>query len=168
MLYTAVDSIKFCPSTLHYTHHLTKLSNNVSFFFFLKISLPEYSQFQSHGKIDSVMLSDIASATFQVFGRLFVACELGQQISNTFSQIDDIFDQFNWYLFPSEVQRILPTAILYVQQPIEVRFFGSFSSDRDQFKRVSITISVLQFYLVIILMRKEKKETRNNAKSHRN
>lgn len=68
---------------------------------------------------------------------VFVACELGQRISNASIEINDVFDQFNWYLFPVEIQRILPTAILYVQQPIEVKFFGSSSCSREQAKRVS-------------------------------
>lgn len=71
---------------------------------------------------------------------LVVPCELGQWFSKAFSEINDVVDQFNWYLFPIEVQRILPTVILYMQQPIEIEFFGKYSCNRQQCKRVRMKL----------------------------
>lgn len=87
------------------------------------------------------MLVEIAFIIVQATASVFVACEVGQRLSNAYSEIADVFDQLNWYLLPIEVRRILPTIILYVQQPIEIMFFGSLSLNRAQFKRVSNTIT---------------------------
>lgn len=76
----------------------------------------------------------------QDFAVLFILCEHGQLFSNAFIEIEDRFDQFDWYLMPIEVRQILPIAILYVQQPIEVKFFGSFSWNRERSKWVSTPI----------------------------
>lgn len=100
--------------------------------------LQSHSQFKLHDEIDTVMLSEMAGANVQLFGTVCATCELGQRISNICGQIDNDFSQFNWYLFPIEVKRILPTVILYVQQPVEITFFGSFSANRELCKRVSI------------------------------
>lgn len=69
---------------------------------------------------------------------VFAACEIGQRYSNAFSGVEFVFDQFNWYLLPIRIKRILPTILLYVQQPIEIQFFGSLSCSRELFKQVSI------------------------------
>lgn len=117
--------------------------------------LCEYFQFQSNDEIDTVMLVETIFCGLQATLSVFVCCELGHRYSDTFSETADAFDQFVWYLFPSDVKRILPTAILYIQQPINLEFFGRFSCDREQFKRVSMmnTIYVCLIFNAIILMR---------------
>lgn len=90
------------------------------------------------------MLLEMALASFQSLPCLFLVCEFGQRISIAYSTIDDVFGRFNWYLFPTEVQRILPIAILYVQQPVEIRFFGSFSCNREHFKNVNMNVEIYE------------------------
>jgi hypothetical protein len=45
-----------------------------------------------------------------------------------------MIDQFKWYLFPSEIQRMLPLILNFAQQPIEIKCFGNMKNDRDTFK----------------------------------
>ena len=71
------------------------------------------------------------------FGVLFIACELGQRMNLAFSDCINIIDQFKWYSFPTEVQRILPIIINFAQQPHEVKCVGSASCDRETLKFVS-------------------------------
>lgn len=71
------------------------------------------------------------------FGTLFVACELGQRASNAFDEINDVIGQFDWYLFPDELKKILPIIMQFAQRPVDVEFFGSISCSREVFKRVS-------------------------------
>lgn len=77
---------------------------------------------------------------FLVVLAVFVACEIGQRYSNAFTEVEDVFDQFSWYLLPIGIQRILPSINLYMQQSIEIKFFGSLSCSRELFKRVSVSI----------------------------
>lgn len=98
----------------------------------------EYFEFQAN-EMDRAMLYEMIFVSFESIGAIFVICEFGQRISNACGdKIKYVFDRYIWYLFPIEVQRILPTAILYVQEPIELKFFGSSSLNREQLKFVSI------------------------------
>lgn len=70
------------------------------------------------------------------FGAVFVVYEIGEQLKNIFIQIDDLFEQLKWYLFPIDVQHILPIVIANVQQEITIKCFGSFPCARETFKKV--------------------------------
>lgn len=70
------------------------------------------------------------------FGAVFVICELCQRTTNGCEKFDDTIGQLKWYLLPAKLQRILPTVIMYVQEPISVECFGSIACDRETFKRV--------------------------------
>lgn len=75
---------------------------------------------------------------FWAFTVVFCACELGQRFSDAFSEIDDKFGEMNWYLLPIGTQRILLTIILYTQQTVAIKFFGSYACSRELFKLASI------------------------------
>lgn len=69
---------------------------------------------------------------------VFIACELGQRLSDAFEKISLIVNRFGWYLFPIEMKRLLPMIIKISQQSVELECFGSISCTRDVFKNVSI------------------------------
>lgn len=93
--------------------------------------------FQWQHEKDSMVLQLTVFDACLAFGTLAMACELCQRIENAFAQIDDAIGQFDWYLFPIEIQRILPTIIVMAQQPVTVECFGSASCNREQFKKAS-------------------------------
>lgn len=64
-------------------------------------------------------------------------CEFGENVTHSFSEIDYTISEFNWYLFPSDVQKILPTLMAFVQKPVEFPVFGSVKSSRESFKNVN-------------------------------
>lgn len=70
----------------------------------------------------------------------YLPCEFGEQLSNGIVEIDDCIDQFNWYLFPLEIRQMLPIILISVQQPVEIRFFGSVACNRDSFKKVRLAM----------------------------
>lgn len=75
---------------------------------------------------------------FYAFSSLFLACELGQRMNLAFVECNDMIDQFGWYLFPAEIQRILPIIMNFAQQPTEIKCFGSVACNREIFKSVSV------------------------------
>lgn len=83
-----------------------------------------------------------------------IACEFGQQMRNAFSEINDLIDQFHWYRFPVDMKRTLPIALIIVQKPVSIEFFGSFSCCRELFRKVQrlnrTFISELLNYLDLI------------------
>lgn len=73
---------------------------------------------------------------FLALSLVFIACELGQRGSDAFNEIGEVFVEIDWYLMPDEIQRRLPIIMIYLQDSIEIRFFGSISCSRAQFQKV--------------------------------
>lgn len=73
---------------------------------------------------------------FYSFGVVCLVCEIGQQISMTYDDIDGIIGQFDWYLFPCGIQRIFPIILMNSQETVILPCFGSISCDRDVSKKV--------------------------------
>lgn len=88
-----------------------------------------------------MMIAVYIIQTCFVFGIAFVICEIGQRLSDLFNQIFETIDTFNWYLFPTRVQRMLPTILIIARQPVEVKVIGSTSPNRNSLKRVSSSIA---------------------------
>lgn len=73
---------------------------------------------------------------FCAFGSVSASCEMGERYAGAFNDISDLIDQFKWYLFPKNVQRILPLLLIHMQQPIELECFGSIACAREALKSV--------------------------------
>ena len=74
---------------------------------------------------------------FYAFSLVVVTCEIGEKFCGSFNEISIVIDQFNWYLLPVEVQQMLPTIIIFVQNPVVLKCFGSITCLREAFKKVS-------------------------------
>lgn len=81
----------------------------------------------------SLALADATIATIVIF----VACELGQRVSDAFEEIVDEFNKFHWYRFPNEMNRLLPIILITAQTPVEVEVFGGITLCRVVMKTVS-------------------------------
>ena len=73
---------------------------------------------------------------FWAFGLVFITCELAGRIANEFDDIDSLIDQFDWYLFPLNVQQQLTIIMACSQQSIGFECFGSVKCNRETFKNV--------------------------------
>lgn len=71
---------------------------------------------------------------------LFLACELSQRLGNAFTEIDRMIEQFDWYLFPLNIRRMLPIIIAVAQEPVNLECFGSISCNRAVFQKVCIVV----------------------------
>lgn len=72
------------------------------------------------------------------FSLVFISCELCQRMSNEFSEISSIIEQFEWYSFSFEMQKRLSFVIMNAQDTVTIKCFGSIASDRETFKKVSL------------------------------
>lgn len=63
-------------------------------------------------------------------------CGLCQRISNAFEEINDVIVQSDWYLYPIEINRMLPTILIVTQHPVGLKCFGSIACNRETFKEV--------------------------------
>lgn len=66
----------------------------------------------------------------------FIPNELGERMGSAMSEINDLTEQFDWYSFPIEIQKMLPIILIIVQQPITIKCFGSISCTRETFQAV--------------------------------
>lgn len=89
------------------------------------------------------MLITLTISVLYQFGAVFIVCEIGEQLKNIFVQIDELFEQLKWYLFPIDVQQVLPLIIANTLQEAIVECFGSFSCARETFKKVRGKNSIL-------------------------
>lgn len=73
---------------------------------------------------------------FWAFVQMFIFCNLGENMTTRFSQIDNLIYCCDWYTFPYEIQRILPTVMMSAQQPIIFQGFANLKCTREAFKKV--------------------------------
>ena len=72
------------------------------------------------------------------FVLLFASCELAGRMSIEFDDINDQINRFDWYLFPHEMQQLLPIIMANTQQEVGFECFGSILCNRDTFKKVCL------------------------------
>lgn len=86
------------------------------------------------------------------FGVVLIMCELAQRACDHFNDIDEIMLQWNWYLFPNEIQRILPLVLIVVQTPVQLECFRSISCTRETFQKASTwPIKYIIIWLTLII-----------------
>lgn len=103
-------------------------------FHFHFVSFPHVIELQSNGEINlNRMIMPVLELVVS-FLLVFISCELIGRINYGFEAIGNI--QHEWYLFPSNVQKMLPLILLYAQQPVNINCFGSIPCNRETFKKV--------------------------------
>lgn len=83
----------------------------------------------------AMLLSLLSQVSF-TFAFIFLCFEIGEKIKNLFHQIDCAMEETNWYRFPIEMQRMLPTIVNLIQDPVILYGFGGIQCNRNQFKKV--------------------------------
>lgn len=58
-------------------------------------------------------------------------------IINSFNEINDMISVCDFYLFPMDIQRLLPMILMNTQRPVVFRGFGNMELSRRTFNRVS-------------------------------
>lgn len=67
---------------------------------------------------------------------VLICCEFGQKLSDAYEKIEDALHQIDWYRLPYDLQRMLPTILIFSQESLIIEFFGSVACSREQFKKV--------------------------------
>lgn len=69
---------------------------------------------------------------------LFVACELGERVSNEFDGFDDDVSALNWYRFPKKIWRVVPMIMTDTQKAVRLNCFGkNITCTREIYQKVS-------------------------------
>lgn len=75
-----------------------------------------------------------------------------QRMSDGFDETYDVICQFDWYLFPKEIKRMMPMFIMDHQQPVVFRGYANLPCVREQFKTVH---SFILYHYSSIFFRKK-------------
>lgn len=59
-------------------------------------------------------------------------------MSNRFSEVGEMIYACDWYTFPNELQRILPTVLMLAHQPVPLEGFVNLKCTREAFKTVNL------------------------------
>lgn len=51
---------------------------------------------------------------------IFLYCEIGEKVTQKFDEINYEIGQFDWYSFPFELLKFMPTIMLVNQQPMQL------------------------------------------------
>lgn len=68
---------------------------------------------------------------------VFLLCESSERMAIEFEKID-VYMQWDWYKFPSNVQSILPMIIARTQNPVVFQALGEICSNRETFRKVTL------------------------------
>lgn len=66
-----------------------------------------------------------------------------------------MIDALDWYIFPIEMQKMLPTILIEAQQLVALECFGSILCSREVFKQVSENVDIerTEYYSDIMILR---------------
>lgn len=98
-------------------------------------SFERYLQFQSSAEPNLLVLIRLSILTFWSFVQVFVFCDSSERLTGGFEEID-MYCLCDWYLFPMQVRRMLPTVIKSTQKPVIFEGYGNVMCTREMFKRV--------------------------------
>lgn len=79
-----------------------------------------------------------------------ISCEMGERACAMFGAVDETMDTIDWYLYPIEIQRMLPAIMIATQKPIYVELFGSITASRETFGKVSEPTAWEKILLIVI------------------
>lgn len=71
------------------------------------------------------------------FVQILMFCDLGENVTTGFSTLGDSIYFCDWYHFPLEFQRTLPTLLMVAEKSVELRGFGNIPCTRKAFRKVS-------------------------------
>lgn len=80
--------------------------------------------------------------TFWSVIQIFMFCEFGKCVTDLFDGIPNIIFESEWYTFPIEIQKILPTLMVASQQPVVIQGFANLQCTREAFKKVDKYLKV--------------------------
>ena len=72
------------------------------------------------------------------FGLVWIFCNLCEKLSTAFDEVYHVIDQLDWYMYPSEMAKILPIVFVNAQRRVVVECFGSIPCSLGTFKKVCV------------------------------
>lgn len=102
--------------------------------------------FQKGLKNDDLLILGRGSSVLIVMVFLcFLLCNLGEDVTSHYANVNDSIYQISWYLCPLELQKSFKLMIMISQKPIYLEGFARFQCNRETFNRVFFFQSLKNF-----------------------
>lgn len=62
---------------------------------------------------------------------------MGERISGSFGEIENVVNEMDWHLFPIQTQRLMLMLLMGTQRPVTFMGYGNFPAKRITMKSVS-------------------------------
>lgn len=59
-------------------------------------------------------------------------------MTDLFASINEVIEQFDWYLHPNGMRLMLLKILAIAQKPVDVKCFGSIAANRETIKKVRL------------------------------
>lgn len=80
-----------------------------------------------------------------VISLILMICEFGERLTNQYEKFYYEFGQCDWYLFPLEIQRVLPIIISNIRKPAVIQGYSNTVCRREACKMVNLFTTILCF-----------------------
>lgn len=70
---------------------------------------------------------------------------MGERISDSFGEIEDVVNEMDWHLFPIQTQRLMLMLLMGTQQSVTLMGYGNFPANRITMKSVSFYYYFLNY-----------------------
>lgn len=97
---------------------------------------PHLFTFQITDDINTVELFESTVYGCCAFTEILFTSEIGQIFGDRFEEINIKIDELDWYLLPMKIQRMLPTAMINMQESTLITCFGTLTCSRETMKMV--------------------------------
>lgn len=77
---------------------------------------------------------------------LFIFCNIGDEVTRTFLNINEVIYDCDWHNIPLRYKKYLPSILLIAQKPVYIEGMGSVRATRETFKTV-----IPSFYLIVLI-----------------
>lgn len=78
----------------------------------------------------------------------FLFCNFGDEVTNRFIDLNDVFYELDWHIYPIQFRKDFPLLLLASKKPIYLRGLAEFLCTREVFKKVWHFIFVF-FFLIL-------------------
>lgn len=86
---------------------------------------------------NSVMVITLLIKMAMLIIAVLLFCEVGENVSNVFGEIEYEVGQIKWYLLSKSTKQLHVTIMTFCRKPIELDGFGSIKGSREVSKQVS-------------------------------
>ncbi|XP_055296830.1 odorant receptor 22c-like [Sitodiplosis mosellana] len=135
-----IGIIEFHSESIWFTNHFSDTNSSLILVFFLFTTISICNLFLQINMLfedgNFVSIWHVGFVASPIIFWLYLFCHFGDQLTESFGNVDNAFYQLSWYELPLDMQKCIPMAISLAQKEIYLQGFGSINCTKDTFKKI--------------------------------